>query len=132
MNLGLDIHGVLDHHPKKYIELAMCVRAGAPANKVYVITGPSKDKARQELLALSNGLIFWDEIHSISDYIRENNVPFTEDERGHLWTLTTDDWDKVKGTICKQLKIDLHIDDSPNYEKYFPPGVFCCVKRRKV
>ena len=122
MRIGLDIHGVLDHHPEKYIELAKCVRAGAPANRVYVITGPSKEKAREELLVLSKGFIFWDEIYSIVDYIKEHNIPHTTTKDGKVWTLVNEDWNKVKGLLCEELKLDLHIDDSVEYEQYFPAG----------
>jgi hypothetical protein len=145
MRIGLDIHGVLDHHPEKFIKLAYTIMGCADGYekedperenfKVFVITGPKKEKAIKELEAIANkyngGYQFWDEVYSIVDYIIENDIPHIEKESGHIWTLVHKDWNEAKGKISKELELDLHFDDSVEYEEYFEPGVFCHVKRRK-
>lgn len=133
MKLGLDIHGVLDHHPEKYIKLAKGImKAGG---EVFVITGPTIEKAEKELFELAEKynrrIPFWDNIFSIVDYIVSNKIPHYWLDNGHLWTDNKSDWDKVKGLIAKELNLDLHLDDSPEYEEFFEPGVFCLVKRRR-
>ncbi|MDD3412583.1 MAG: hypothetical protein PHY47_01150 [Lachnospiraceae bacterium] len=145
MRIGLDIHGVLDHYPEKFIKIAIeNIQAKGAAAKIaeaqdlyrnYVITGPTRAKALKELQALADqyngGQPFWDEVFSIVDYIVENDIPHTVDEKGHVWTLVNEDWNKVKGILAKELKLDIHYDDSMEYEQYFPAGVFCYVRRRK-
>jgi hypothetical protein len=145
MILGLDIHGVLDHHPERFIKRALeNWEAKSQAPRIheaqstymnYVITGPRREKALKELQVLADkfngGKPFWDEVYSIVDFIVENNIPHTTDEKGHVWTLVNEDWNKVKGILASKLKLDMHYDDSMDYEPYFPPGVFCYVKRRR-
>lgn len=142
MRIGLDIHGVLDHHPERFIKLAytnMASAYGVDRNKenfkVIILTGPTKEKALAELEQIAfkynGGYQFWDEVYSIVDYIVDNNIPHHYNDKGRLWTNKLEDWDEVKGKLAKELKLDLHFDDSLEYEKYFPPGVFCHVKRRK-
>ena len=139
MKVGIDIHGVLDHHPEKFIEFARQIKhlgCYYPSeNMVYIVTGLSREKALKELQVFADqyayGIPFWDEVYSIVDYVKENNIPHHYTEDGHLWTNNKDDWDAVKGMISRKLKLDLHFDDSPEYEEYFEPGVFCLVKREK-
>ncbi|MDD3412536.1 MAG: hypothetical protein PHY47_00895 [Lachnospiraceae bacterium] len=148
MKIGLDIHGVLDHHPERFIKIALenwdAFEWGLHAEREdnnrnnyvnYIITGPTKEKALIELQALAdkynNGAPFWDEIYSIVDYIKEYNVPYTVNDKGQIWALHEDDWNKIKGILAHKLELDIHYDDSLCYEKYFPAGVFCYVVRRK-
>lgn len=133
MRIGIDIHGVLDHHPERFIKLAMAARKSNGV--VHILTGPSSDKAAIELNRLAEeyngGEVFWHMIHSIVDHVVDNDIPHVVKEDGHVWTMVHDDWNRVKGDISKELNLDLHFDDSKEYEPYFEPGVFCHVERRK-
>jgi hypothetical protein len=146
MRIGIDIHGVLDHHPEKFIKLAYSIhdafrnRSGfgediSDQYCVHVLTGPTRKKAEKELFVLADrynkGVRFWDEIHSIVDYVIENNIPHHHTEDGHVWTDKEEDWDRVKGELASKLNLDLHYDDSEAYRKYFPAGVFCHVERKR-
>ena len=132
MRIGIDIHGVLDHHPEKFIKLAKFTRKNG--GFIYIITGPKKEKALKELYHIADGYnsgyCFWDEVYSIVDYIKTNKIPHHYTDDGYLWTNKEEDWDKIKGELARNLELDLHFDDSENYRKYFPAGVFCHVERK--
>lgn len=140
MRIGLDIHGVLDHHPEKFIALAKNIRAlnnyYQTDNQVFILTGPPIERAEKELIELANkynnGYQFWDDIWSIVDYIKANNIPHHYVDEKHLWTDKKEDWNRIKGVLAEALRLDLHFDDSIEYAKYFPSGVFCHVERRKA
>jgi hypothetical protein len=138
--IGIDIHGVLDHHPEKFIKLAKCILVlqnfYSTDVQVHIISGPKKETIMKELSWLcrkhNQSRPFWTEVHSIVDYIKENDIPHYYTDDGHLWTKDKSDWDRVKGKIAKDLDLDLHFDDSAEYEEHFPPGVFSHVKRRRA
>lgn len=122
MKLSLDIHGVIDAQPHKFITLALSVQRDG--GKVYVCTGSSDTlKLRKELLDYANGYPWFDEIFSVTDYLKAQGVPYTDTPDGGI---RVDEiiWDKVKGDWAAREEIDLHIDDSPVYGNYFPEGVY--------
>ena len=132
MKLGLDIHGVIDKYPEKMIKLAQdTMKKGG---RVYIITGPPVEKARQEMINLMAthhvSKPFWNQIYSIVDWMKAKNIPHYTDTNGHVWALRERDWNAVKGQIAVELGLDLHIDDSEEYGEYFPPGVFCYMKNK--
>lgn len=137
MRLGIDIHGVLDRHPKKFIALAKNIRGmnnfHDTNNEVHIITGPPKEKALEELGLIArvynNSRPFWDHVHSIVDWVKDNHIPHYYDEIGQLWTEDETDWNMMKGKIASAHKIDLHFDDTLKYKEYFDPGVFVYVER---
>lgn len=130
MRLGLDIHGVIDKYPDKMIKLAQDTLE--KGGRVYIITGPPVETARKELSAIMAERLmvrpFWTQIFSIVDYMKLKGIPNYTDTNGHVWALREHDWNAVKGKIAKELALDLHIDDSPAYGEYFPPGVFVLMK----
>lgn len=132
MKLGLDIHGVIDKYPEKMIKLAQDTMARG--GRVYIITGPPADKARQEMIDLMTthhvSKPFWNQIYSIVDWMKQKGIPHWTDPKGHVWALREKDWNSVKGQIAVELGLDLHIDDSEEYGEYFPPGVFVHMKNK--
>lgn len=110
---------------------AKCISGGG---RTFIITGPSKEKALTELKDFADkyndGYQFWTEVYSIVDYIKENDIPHFEDEKGHVWALKDQDWNSVKGKLAIELGLDLHIDDTEEYGEYFPPGVFLHLKNK--
>lgn len=137
MRIGIDIHGVLDRSPQKYIELAQSLRCMnnfyERDNEVHIITGPPKEKALQELSliarAYNQGRPFWDHVHSIVDWVKDNHIPHYYDDKGQLWTEDEDEWNMIKGKVASAYKLDLHFDDTLKYKEYFDPGVFVHVER---
>lgn len=128
--LSLDIHGVVDTYPEKYIALAKTIKEGGGI--VYICTGSTyEDGVVNELINYHpEKIIWWDKFFSVSDYIRENYAgKFEEAPDGGVYC-DEDIWNGVKGNWAKEESIDLHIDDSPRYGKYFPVGIFHKVNDR--
>jgi hypothetical protein len=130
--LGLDIHGVLDKHPRKFIQMSNIIRAGG--GRVVVCTGASVEVATKQLKDLNKlhnpnyfpvlgETSFWDEIFSITDYLKAKGVAHTPTDDGGI-QVETEIWDRVKGDWAREYEIDLHIDDSPEYGRHFPDGVY--------
>jgi uncharacterized protein YlaN (UPF0358 family) len=60
--------------------------------------------------------------------MKQKGIPNYTDINGHVWALRDKDWNAVKGLIAVEMDLDMHIDDSPQYEEYFPRGVFVLIK----
>lgn len=114
MKLGLDYHGVLDHKPQLFSELTnLLVSSGC---EVHIITGEmDTPKLRQSLEALG---IHYTHVFSISSYHKSigTNMWFKDPDNPFIDQET---WDKTKAEYCQRESIDLHIDDSRKYGKYF-------------
>lgn len=115
MKIGLDLHGVISDHPEYFKEMAKALIAFGW--EVHVITGGSKEKATDELMALG---FEYTHLFSVLDYHLEKktrivgwhpvflNPEFPEKE-----------WDRTKADYCRKKGIGLHLDDSLIYEKEF-------------
>ena len=117
MKIGLDIHGVINKNPKKFVDLALKFRARG--DLIYIITGETlSNDLINELLSYNNNERFWDELVSIQDNLLSFIVPTGTDKKGRP---VFDDyrWDSFKGKFCDELDIDLMIDDTKRYGKYF-------------
>ncbi len=132
MRLGLDIHGVIDTYTDQMIKLAQDVLDNG--GRVYIITGPPVEVARKELAAIMAQRLmtkpFWSQVFSIVDWMKLKNIPHYTKPDGTVWALREHDWNAVKGQIAVELSLDLHIDDSPQYGEYFPPGVFVLMPKQ--
>jgi len=113
--LGLDIHGVIDCCPSLFSELSR--RVLEKGGEVHIITGAHmtevlKDKLKQQYR------IEWTHLFSIADYHKEIGTKVWYDDKNTPWmeTLT---WDRTKGNYCLEHDIDLHIDDTERYRRYF-------------
>jgi hypothetical protein len=85
-------------------------------HEVYVITG-SEDTPlfRKKLKDLK---IQYTEVFSITSYHKFIGTKIKLDKKGNPW-MSRKIWDKTKAWYCKKKKINLHIDDSEIYGKYF-------------
>lgn len=111
VKVGLDIHGVIDYDPEFFSELShSLVNVG---NEVHIITGASKTEEIENKLYEFN--IAYTHFFSIVDH-NINDVKY--DELGDPW-LDDLTWDMAKATYCEERKIHVHIDDTPEYGKYF-------------
>ena len=116
MKLGLDIHGVCDSNPIfKEIASAM-VQAN---HEVYIITGSTVNDAIRDLREV--GMIggrHYTSIFSITDYLLAKGAEVKwKDEHNPVFASSL--WDTAKAEFCKEMGIDLHIDDSNIYASYF-------------
>jgi hypothetical protein len=113
MKLGFDVHGVVDTFdifPKLIQKLL-----NDPDVEIHIITGLSKHEAPDQighLVDLSKVKYF-----SIVDYLISNDVPVRW-KYGRPWA-DDDEWNQAKAIYCVDNEIDIIIDDSPTYAKYF-------------
>ncbi|NBO22581.1 hypothetical protein EBU94_04475 [bacterium] len=64
--------------------------------------------------------IKYSKLFSIRDYHKEKGTPTYKNHPVHGFPMITDEeWDKTKGEYCEREGIDLHIDDTIQYEKNF-------------
>jgi len=125
MKIALDVHGVIDAAPEKFVTLATHLRSFSFDNEVHIITGESiSQKLINQLLSYNHGEQFWDYLVSIQDELV--NSPNTEVIRINEYgrpVFPDYDWNSFKGRYCKEHKIDLAVDDSPEYAEYYDPSV---------
>jgi hypothetical protein len=113
MKLGLDIHGVTDNNPKKFIELA------AKFEEVHIITGISiTAEVIDQLSRYNDGIIWWTKLVSITDELSKTDTPIGIDKHNRP-IFSNYSWDSFKGKYCEANSIDIMIDDTERYRSYF-------------
>lgn len=115
MKLGLDIHGVIDKRPDMFANLTEIAKNRG--YEVHILTG---SKVNNSLIEQLNGYgIKFDNVFSILDYhTKETDTHMWQDSKNNWW-IDDDIWNETKGIYCKKMGIDLHIDDTKIYGKYF-------------
>ena len=114
MRLGLDFHGIVDKYPELFGTLSRIVMASG--GQVYIVTG---HRATPEFaLSLEQLDIEYTEILSVIDFNQRHGVEVKYDENGNPW-INEEIWNSTKADLCKRYNIDLHIDDSEVYGKFF-------------
>lgn len=114
MKLGLDFHNVISNKPRVFSQLTeSLVRVG---NEVHIITGEEDTKKFREVL--KNLRIHYTHLFSITTYHKEIGTEIKYDKDGKPW-IDEEIWNVTKAWYCNKYKIDLHIDDSEIYGKYF-------------
>lgn len=127
--LGLDLHGVVDTYPDKFVAMASAIIRGG--GEVIICTGSrNDDKLRSQLFSYTDGYKWWTSIFSITDYLIESGIPHIPSADGGV-QVESEAWDRVKGDWAKREGIDLHIDDSPEYAKYFEKGIYLKFNERE-
>jgi len=124
LSLALDIHGVLDRSPETFVKLAWSVRY--MGGKVHILTGASisEGKIIDKLMGIySHPEFWWDELVSIQDELVKSNAPVIGVNEFGRPMFPNDLWNGFKGRYCASHKIDLAIDDSPEYIPYFTTPV---------
>jgi hypothetical protein len=112
VKIGLDIHGVIDSNLKMFSELTnLLIAAG---HEVHILTGP---KTETVIDFLKTNKIAYTHLFSIVEDAEANGIMVRWDAEGP-W-IDSEFWDRSKARYCQRNNIDLHIDDSPQYEKYF-------------
>jgi hypothetical protein len=111
MKIGLDIHGVIDTNPKFFAEFSKAIISSG--GEVHVITGPKRSAVEADLKTWG---ISYTHFFSIVDSVDEDAVRW--EDKDNPW-VDSEIWDRRKARYCKEHGIDLHIDDSDEYGKYF-------------
>jgi hypothetical protein len=116
MKLGLDVHGVIDADPVRFEEVAREIRQDG--GKIVLITGHPIDQQLYDELS-SCGFDQFDEVISIQDELEKRGYPvlyLDKHGRNHYDDMA---WDSFKGLFCKEYGINLHVDDTFKYLKFF-------------
>lgn len=114
IKIGIDLHGVAEGDANFFSALTgLLVDNG---HEVHILTGPEITPALQRHLREDLGLA-WTHLFSITDHNREIGTPITY-LRGNPHMDETD-WNRAKAGYCAAHDIQLHLDDSPAYGRYF-------------
>jgi hypothetical protein len=117
MQLGLDIHGVIDKDPEFFAKLTKDLRLDG--HEVHIITGVEHgSRLNKELIHFG---VQFDALFSITSHHKELGTQIlrydNDDESRPIFN--DEMWDITKAHYCCQHKLDIHIDDSSVYGKYF-------------
>jgi hypothetical protein len=135
LKIGFDFHGVLDisaltdketDHPEVFRTLANdLIKAGY---EIHIITGEENTPDfRNNLKYLG---VNYTKIFSITSYHKRKGIAIKYDKNGEPW-IDKDLWNRTKADYCRRNKIDLHIDDSAIYGKYFTTPFLLLCKGKK-
>ncbi|MBQ9034383.1 MAG: hypothetical protein IJ099_00275 [Alphaproteobacteria bacterium] len=110
--IGIDFHGVIHREPeffKRFVEFAV-----AKGYEIYIVSGGPRQTIIDFLAAHK---IPYHHLWCIIDQPEINeNTTFCADGSFRVNDML---WDKAKGEYCQNEGINLHIDDSVVYGKYF-------------
>lgn len=114
MKIGIDVHGVISAQPKFWSRLTkVLINNGC---EIHILTGHPVNHALLQKLRRWN--IHYTHLFSIVDEHRKRGTKMWQDKRGH-WFMAPKDWNRTKAEYCREQKLDLHIDDSTVYSKWF-------------
>lgn len=114
MKVAIDIHGTIDARPEFFSKFTKLLKAFGV--EIHVTTGvPISARVKDQLDAWE---IEYDVLFSITDYHESIGTPIRWDENGDPWIADLD-WNSTKGAYCRQNNIDLAIDNSAIYQRYF-------------
>lgn len=112
LKIGLDYHGVIDKNIDYFF--SFCTRAKQRGYLIFIITGGPKTQVEYNLKA--NGIPF-DMCFAISDYYQAlGKIVFDKDQN---LIIPDNLWNIAKADFCRRSKINIHIDDSSEYLKWF-------------
>lgn len=112
LKIGLDYHGVINKYPQYF--KAFCEEALKRGHRIYILTGGPK---RHIIRKLSKEQIRYTAIFAIIDYYQAKQQ-VTCPQYGHFY-IEKRLWNTAKAEFCYQHHIDIQIDDSDIYGKYF-------------
>jgi len=113
MKIGIDYHGVLDKYPKFFKSLIDAMKE--KEHTIYIITG---SKLSDFIIDPKVREITYDYFYSITDDFLNSSLSYTIDNRNNpIFEPVL--WNSAKAIYCAKNSIDLMIDDSESYGKYF-------------
>lgn len=113
MKIGIDIHGTADAFPDFFRELSrLFIEAG---HEVHIVTGVVLKKAIEELKILN---IDYTIIFSVITYHETKGTKITYADKENPW-MSEDDWRRTKADYAERVGLDIMIDDSASYGRFF-------------
>lgn len=122
LKIGLDYHGVIDSDPEYFKDF--CLYARSQGHLIYILSGSPKAMLTKLLQDFD---LPYDYAFSILDYcIALRRV----EQNAQNLTINDIAWNRAKADFCRRCKIDVHIDDSTIYLKYFDQA-YCLYNNQK-
>ena len=112
LKIGLDYHGVINNSPQ-YFKI-FCKVALNRGHRIYILTGGPKHHIMRKL---KDEKIGYTAIFAIIDYY-QSKQQITCPQYGHFY-IKKRLWNTAKAAFCYQHQINIQIDDSDIYGKYF-------------
>lgn len=112
LKIGIDFHGVLEKNTVYFADF--CRRVCDKGWELHVISGGPAAKVREYM---NNHNIPYTHIFAIFDACEKKGA--VEYKADGSFYVDENMWDKAKGDYCREKKIDIHIDDTLTYAKYF-------------
>ena len=128
IKIGLDIHNCIDQDPNFFSELSRTLIS--LGHEFHITTGSFiNDKLKEELVGYG---MEWTHLWSISDYYKNKpGIELWYDEKGRPW-VDENLWNMAKGDYAKEKQLDLCIDDTELYKKYFSTSIAICTIANKT
>ncbi|SCY27081.1 NUDIX hydrolase [Desulfoluna spongiiphila] len=114
IRLGIDVHGVADTFPDFFSRLSR--ELVAHGHEVHVITGTEHTRSLEHYLKDQLGLA-WTHLFSVTTHHKKGGTEVTYID-GNPY-MDNRIWNRSKAEYCRRNGIQLHIDDSDVYGKYF-------------
>lgn len=117
MKIGIDIHGVIDRDPEFFAAFTKELRK--KGHSVHILTG---HELNNHLIKEVNSYgVEYDSLFSITTYQKGKgtHVTYADDEK-MMPLVAPPKWDRSKGEYAMLVGLDIHIDDSKVYGRYFP------------
>lgn len=112
LKIGLDFHGVINKRPQFFS--AFTILARKKGHEIHIITGGPSQVVKK---MLDEWQVSYDYLFAILDYYG-NIAGATYFENGEL-KVPAQLWDTAKAEYCMTHGINMHIDDSSQYVKWF-------------
>jgi hypothetical protein len=130
VKIGIDFHGVITDYPIELSRFAGTIIAGG--GEVHIMTGATKEKFAEELMEVREGFFPHTHFFSISDYHLERNPELVDVSNPDFPRMDDHLWDATKAIYAKEVGIDMMIDDSPRYGKFFEDIPYLLMRNEKT
>jgi len=115
IDIGLDIHGVIDKYPDIFAQLT---KEWVKEHRIHIITGQSWEEAYPTVQEC--GISFTDHFSVVDHHRWIGTKMWDDDSRGKGYWMDRETWLKTKGQYAAKIGLDIHFDDTPQYFDYFP------------
>lgn len=126
MNIGLDIHGVIDSYPKLFSNLSK--KWIEQDHEIFIVTGQEWQEVKP---IVEEAGVCYTHHFSIVDHHKNIGTPMYKRSDKDGWWMDKDIWMRSKGDYAMYADLDIHFDDSVEYAKYFPSSCTYVIVPRK-
>jgi hypothetical protein len=114
MKIGLDFHGVINKLPIFFSEMSkLFIENG---HEIHIITG--KEITEEYIKEINSYNMSYTHLFSIITHCKNVGYKICYDNSENPW-IDINIWNRIKSAYCLLNNIDIMIDDSEDYGKYF-------------